>query len=249
MPLDSASALRTIVRYGQRDWLSAEQRLADMLRVANQALSESALPEAMSAPTPRTDALKEQDWRIIFEHACQLERELNAAVPVKASPLGGDGNGGEIRPATQVSAAPNEALALGETSFTQKVRGSAAFIRACYSDGLSEKEAEVIATKLDESADRIAGLEASLDSAHDLIADVQRQLSALKAQRPEGLPPIPESIVRRIIRECEDAEHPKGMSVHDGRTRIHSSDVRMLLKRLERAEGRQYMNDSPKEKK
>ena len=52
MPLDSASALRTIARYGQRDWLSAEQRLADMLRVANQALSESALPEAMSAPTP-----------------------------------------------------------------------------------------------------------------------------------------------------------------------------------------------------
>lgn len=36
-------------------------------------------------------------------------------------------------------------------------------------------------------------------------------------------------IRRQIERECDDAEHPSGMSTHSGRTRIPSSQVRYLL--------------------
>jgi hypothetical protein len=52
------------------------------------------------------------------------------------------------------------------------------------------------------------------------------------------LPPIPAPIRREIERECDEAEHPKGMSVHDGRTRIKSDRVRMILARLDIYEGR-----------
>lgn len=38
-----------------------------------------------------------------------------------------------------------------------------------------------------------------------------------------------DAIRKRIERECDMAEHPQGMSVHDGRTRCLSSDVRRLL--------------------
>ena len=48
--------------------------------------------------------------------------------------------------------------------------------------------------------------------------------------------PIPASIRAEIERECYDAEHPIGMSVHDGRTRIKSDRVRMLLARVDEYE-------------
>ena len=44
---------------------------------------------------------------------------------------------------------------------------------------------------------------------------------------------FPEGIMRGILRDCEEAEHPKGMSVHDGRTRIHANTVRRMLKVME----------------
>ena len=43
------------------------------------------------------------------------------------------------------------------------------------------------------------------------------------------LPHIAESIRREIERECDDAEHPQGMSTHSGRTRIKASQIRHLL--------------------
>ena len=40
---------------------------------------------------------------------------------------------------------------------------------------------------------------------------------------------LPDFIRKRIERSCDEAEHPAGMSVHDGVARIHASDIRRLL--------------------
>ena len=42
----------------------------------------------------------------------------------------------------------------------------------------------------------------------------------------------PAFLIERIKREIESANNPKGMSVHDGRTRILASDAQYLINRI-----------------
>tara|TARA_R110000822_G_scaffold106809_1_gene235216 strand:+ start:198 stop:410 length:213 start_codon:yes stop_codon:yes gene_type:complete len=42
----------------------------------------------------------------------------------------------------------------------------------------------------------------------------------------------PGFLIERIKREIESANNPKGMSVHDGRTRILASDAQYMLNRI-----------------
>jgi len=42
----------------------------------------------------------------------------------------------------------------------------------------------------------------------------------------------PGFLIERIRREIESANNPKGMSVHDGRTRILASDAQYLMNRI-----------------
>ena len=43
---------------------------------------------------------------------------------------------------------------------------------------------------------------------------------------------IPESVLREIERAIQEAEFPRGMSVHDGKAKVHSSHLRRLLAEL-----------------
>ena len=43
---------------------------------------------------------------------------------------------------------------------------------------------------------------------------------------------IPESVLREIERAIQAAEFPRGMSVHDGKAKVHSSHLRRLLAEL-----------------
>ena len=40
---------------------------------------------------------------------------------------------------------------------------------------------------------------------------------------------LPTFLRKRIEMACDNAENPKGMSVHDGMARIHAADIRRLL--------------------
>ena len=53
---------------------------------------------------------------------------------------------------------------------------------------------------------------------------------------------IPESVLREIERAIQAAEFPRGMSVHDGKAKVHSSHLRRLLAELAalRADAERY---------
>lgn len=54
---------------------------------------------------------------------------------------------------------------------------------------------------------------------------------------PSSIAPtdLPGFMRKRIEQACEDAEHPKGMSTHNGMARVHAADIRRLLTLLDRA--------------
>jgi len=48
---------------------------------------------------------------------------------------------------------------------------------------------------------------------------------------------LPGLIRKRLIDECERAENPMGMSVHDGKTRAAAADIRYVLAWVDHLEG------------
>ena len=67
----------------------------------------------------------------------------------------------------------------------------------------------------------------------DVIGCPQGQPCLNEGQVSAIQPKLMPHIRKRLERECEDAENPKGMSVHDGMTRVHSADIRYLLKLID----------------
>ncbi len=74
------------------------------------------------------------------------------------------------------------------------------------------------------------------------IAYILRDLAATPSPdaRAAGVPTptaadaaIPGFLRRRLEMAIEDAINPKGMSVHDGKARVHSSDIAYLLKKID----------------
>ena len=47
---------------------------------------------------------------------------------------------------------------------------------------------------------------------------------------------LPDFIRRRLDRAIQDAYHPSGMSVHDGKARVDAADIERLLKIIDQRE-------------
>ena len=84
--------------------------------------------------------------------------------------------------------------------------------------------------RTDAEHDRLILSVASFQAMTDHARQLERELTALRASiEAAEMPEFAPGIRRSLERDLHDAEHPVGMSTHDGRARVNASHVRNLM--------------------
>lgn len=88
--------------------------------------------------------------------------------------------------------------------------------------------------------EQLAAMRQALEALSDFDYDKRQAAitslhTAIEAETAQGQEPVvvPSFIRQRLEREIEAAINPKGMSVHDGRTRALAADIAYLLKAID----------------